>query len=280
MSEGTPRIFALFGNPVGHSLSPLMHNAAYRDMKINALYVAFCVSNLEEAIKGIRGMNISGVSVSVPFKSEVLKYLDTMDESVRRIGAANTIVNNGGRLEGYNTDWIGFVRDLKEFMPVRAKTFAILGAGGAARAVIFSILADGGNIVVLNRTSKNGQELAREFGCPFCPLSDIGKLNADCLVNTTSVGMAPNIGVSPLEPRDLRNFPRVVDIIYNPMKTRLLKDAQKAECHIRSGMGMFIYQGAEQIRLWTGMEPPLSSMKRVVQERLKEYERDRPDSKT
>jgi len=219
-------------------------------------------------------MNLSGVSVTVPFKSEVVKYLDDMDESVRRTGAANTIVNNGGCLEGYNTDGIGFVRDLKEFLPIKGKTFAVLGAGGAARAVIFGILAEGGNIVVLNRTIRRGQELADEFGCSFRPLSEIRRLSADCLINTTSAGMAPNIETSPLEPADLKNFTHVADIIYNPMKTKLLRNAQEAGCRIRSGVGMFVFQGAEQIRLWTGMEPPLDSMKRAVLERLGKYERD------
>jgi shikimate dehydrogenase len=268
------RVFGLFGNPVGHSLSPLMHNAAYREMRFNALYVPFCVRNLEEAVRGIGAMSLGGVSITIPFKSAVVRYLDDVEESVHRIGAANTIVNNQGRLKGYNTDWIGFVRDLKEFMPVKGKTFAVLGAGGAARAVIFGILAEGGNIVVLNRTIRKGQALADEFGCSFSPPSEIAKLSADCFINTTPVGMYPNIEDAPLEPMDLKKFAHVVDIVYNPVKTKLLKDAEAAGCRIRSGIGMFVYQAAEQIRLWTGMEPPLDSMKRVVLERLEKYERD------
>ncbi len=274
MSESKARIFGLFGNPVGHSLSPLMHNTAYGAMKIRALYVPFCVQNLEEAVNGIRTMNLSGVSVTIPFKSKALRYLDEMDESVRRIGAVNTIVNKEGRLQGHNTDWIGFVRDLKEFMFIRGNTFGIIGAGGAARAVVFGILAEGGEAVVLNRTAEKGLALAKEFGCPFRPLSAIGGLKAECIVNTTSVGMAPGVGNSPLEAGALRNFPQVVDIIYNPLKTKLLEDAQKAGCRTRSGLGMFVHQGAEQIRLWTGMEPPLDFMRRVVQERLVKYDRN------
>ena len=272
MSESGPRIFGLFGNPVGHSLSPLMHNTAYGEMKIRAVYVPFCVQNLKEAVRGIRAMNISGVSVTIPFKAEVLKYLDEVDESTRRVGAANTIVNQEGRLHGHNTDWIGFMRDLREFVPIRGNTFGILGSGGAARAVIFGIRAERGNAVILNRTVEKGRALAKEFGCPFLPLSAIGELKAECLVNTTPVGMAPNEEKSPLEAGDLENFSHVVDIIYNPLETALLREAQRAGCRTRSGLGMFVHQGAEQIRIWTGMEPPRDSMWRVVQERLEEDE--------
>ena len=169
MFESGPRIFALFGNPVGHSLSPLMHQTAYGEMKVKAVYVPFCVLNLEDAVRGIRGMRISGVSVTIPFKSEVRKHLDELDESSDRIGAVNTIVNEGGRLRGYNTDWIGFVRDLKEFMPIRGKTFGVLGAGGAARAILFGILSEGGKPVVLNRTVAKGRPWQRNSGAPFYP---------------------------------------------------------------------------------------------------------------
>jgi shikimate dehydrogenase len=268
------KIFALFGNPVGHSLSPLMHNAAYKEMKINAAYVPFCVHNLEDAVKGIRGMNISGVSVTIPFKSEMLRYVDELDESSSRIGAVNTVVNQEGRLRGHNTDWIGFVKDMKEFMPIRGKTFGVLGAGGAARAIIFGIMSEGGNPVVLNRTAEKGRSLAKELVCPFLPWQEIGDLKAACLVNTTPVGMAPYQEASLLEPRVLRNFSNIVDIIYNPLETKLLKDARNAGCRTKSGLGMFVHQGAEQIRLWTGIEPPLESMKRVVRDRLEEYERN------
>jgi len=272
MLDGGPMIFALFGNPVGHSLSPLMHQTAYREMKINALYVPFCVRILEEAVRGIRGMGIRGVSVTLPFKSEVLRHLDEVEESAGRIGAVNTIVNDGGRLCGYNTDWSGFVRDLKEFMPIQGKTFGVLGAGGAARAVLFGILAEGGKPVVLNRSVRKGEILAEEIGCSFLPLSEAGALDADCIINTTPVGLAPQVGNSPLEGGIPEKASRVVDIVYNPLETKLLRDARKAGCETRSGLGMFVHQGAEQIRLWTGEEPPVESMKRTVREMLKQNE--------
>jgi len=270
--ERGQRIFGLFGNPVEHSLSPLMHQAAYREMGLNALYVPFCVRQLAEAVRGIRGMGLRGVSVTLPFKAEALKHMDELEESAVRIGAVNTIVNEGGTLRGSNTDWIGFVRDLKEFMPIRGKTFGVLGAGGAARAILFGILSEGGLPVLLNRTAAKGETLAREFGCSFWPLSEIGDLKAECLVNTTSVGMAPQTAGSPLEAKVLGRFPQIVDIIYNPLETKLLKEARKAGCRTRAGLGMFVHQGAEQIRLWTDREPPVDLMRRAVRERLEKNE--------
>ena len=264
-------IFALFGNPVGHSLSPLMHNATFKRMKVDAHYVPFCVENLEDAVRGIRGLNIRGVSITIPFKTAVMAYLDAVDESSLRIGAVNTILNdNNGRLKGYNTDWVGLIRDLEESLEVRGKTFAILGAGGAARAAVFGLLKEGGIPIIVNRTIEKGQEMAREFGCPFYPLSEIEKIKADCLINTTPVGMVPDREKSPVGRESLMNFRWVMDIIYNPLKTKLLRDAKEAGCIALTGVGMFVHQGAEQIRIWTGMDPPRAFMKGIVLERLKE----------
>jgi shikimate dehydrogenase len=264
-------IFALFGNPVGHSLSPLMHNATFKKMKIDAHYVPFCVKYLEDAVRGIRGLNIQGVSITVPFKTTVMPYLDGVDESSLRIGAVNTILNdNNGKLKGYNTDWVGLVRDLEESLEIRGKTFAILGAGGAARAAVFGLLKQGGIPIIVNRTIEKGKEVAREFSCTFYPLSEIEKVKADCLINTTPVGMAPDREKSPLGRESLVNFKWVMDVIYNPLKTKLLRDAKESGCIALTGVGMFVHQGAEQIRIWTGVEPPRPFMKQIVLERLKE----------
>lgn len=273
MARNSSKIYAVFGNPVGHSLSPIMHNAAFKRMKIDAHYVPFCVKSVEDAVRGIRGLDIRGVSVTIPFKTTVMPYLDEVDESSLRIGAVNTILNDGnGRLKGFNTDWIGLNRDLEESLEIRGKTFAILGAGGAARAAVFGILKEGGIPVIFNRTTETGEEVAREFGCPFYSLSEIEKIKADCLINTTSVGMAPDIEKSPLMKESLINFRWVVDIIYNPLKTKLLREAEEAGCTVLDGVGMFIHQGAEQTKIWMGMEPPRALMRGVVLESLKEHD--------
>jgi len=271
MAGNSSEIFALLGNPVGHSLSPLMHNATFKRMNIAAQYVPFCVRNLEDAVRGIRGLDIRGVSITIPFKTAVMPWLDEVDESSLRIGAVNTILHGDkDSLKGYNTDWIGLVRDLKESLEISGKTFAILGAGGGARAAVFGIQKEGGIAIVLNRSIEKGEKMARDFGCRFYPLLEIGNIEADCLINTTPVGMSPDREKSPLARESLVNFRWVMDIIYNPVKTKLLRDAEEVGCTVLSGVGMFVHQGAEQIKIWTGVDPPRSFMRHVVLERLKE----------
>lgn len=273
-------IYALFGNPVGHSLSPLMHRTAYEAMGIEALYVPFCVRDIEAALRGIRGLDIRGVSVTLPFKTEVMAWLDSVDGAARAIGAVNTIVNRGGGLEGFNTDWSGLAEDLKECMEIEGKTFAVLGAGGAARAALYAIVREGGRPFVISRSREKGEALAGEFGCPWHPPAGSGRLDADCLINATPVGMAPAGEGMPLPDVDLSRFGWVVDLIYNPLKTKLLAEAQAAGCATRSGLGMFIHQGAQQIKLWTGLEAPRSLMREVVLEKLEADDRDKTHRKT
>lgn len=263
-TKENPQVFAVFGNPVKHSLSPLMHNAAYREMGLHAVYIPFCVKNLTEAVSGIRGLPISGVSVTIPFKTGVMDLLDEVDEDARKIGAVNTIRNDAGKLTGFNTDWTGLALSLAGVMEIAGKRFAVLGAGGAARAAVFALLKKKGNVTILNRTRDRGEKLAREFGCEFRPLVEANEIRADCLINTTSVGMAPHEGASPFGPFKPGDFRWVVDIIYNPLKTKLLADAEAAGCSILNGLDMFVLQGAEQIRLWTGKEPPEDVMRNVV----------------
>jgi shikimate dehydrogenase len=270
MKKPTTAIYALFGNPVGHSLSPLMHNAAYKEMKIDASYIPLCVEHLEDAIQRISKGEMQGASITIPFKTAVIPYLDELESSAERIGAVNTIGHNdNGGLAGYNTDWIGLVRDLEESLEIRNKTFAILGAGGTARAAVFGIQQRGGTSLIINRTPTRGEEMAQEFGCQFYPLPEIGNIRADCLINTIPLGMAPHKGKSPVEKKILINFRWVMDCIYNPLKTQLLQDAEEAGCTVFTGVGMFVHQGAEQIKIWTGMDPPREFMKRIVLEKLK-----------
>jgi len=268
MIEPQREIFALFGNPVAHSLSPVMHNTAFRKMNIHGQYIPFCVKNLEDAVRGIRGLNIRGVSVTIPFKTTVIAYLDETDDEALKVGAVNTIVNEGGRLTGHNTDWQGIILTLRNAMEIEGKTFVILGAGGTARAALFGILRGGGRPVIVNRTREKGEQLAKEWGCPFYPLEETGKITAECLVNTTSVGMAPDTDRSPIPRELLTGYRWVMDVIYNPLKTKLLRDAEDSGCTVLSGLDMFVHQGAEQLKLWTGREPPRDLMRQVVQERL------------
>jgi len=268
--ENSPRNYVLLGNPVGHSLSPLMHNAALKKMRIEENYSAFCVNDLAGAIQGMKGMNIRGASVTVPFKVAVMEYMDDIDDDALEIGAVNTIINNNGRLRGCNTDWLGLIHTLKKTMRVKNKIFVIIGAGGTARAAAYGIIREGGFPVIANRTVEKGRILSAKFNCPFYSLSAIGRIKADCLINTTSVGMYPHKDKSPVKAAALAGYKYVMDVIYNPLETKLLEDAEKQGCHIFSGLDMFMNQGAEQLRLWTGKEPPRALMKKVILERLTE----------
>ena len=264
----TPLVFAIFGNPVKQSLSPLMHNAALKKMNIDGTYVSFCVKDLGCAINGVKGMDIRGVSVTIPFKTAVIACLDEVDNDALKIGAVNTLVNNQGRLKGYNSDWVGLVQSLEDVLDINGKIFAILGAGGTARSALFGILQKGGIPVVLSRNAERGAGLAREWGCSFYPLSEARKVQADCLINTTPVGMTPETGKSPVDSAILKNFSCVMDVVYHPLRTKLLQDAESAGCATVSGLDMFVNQGAEQIRLWTDQEPPRAFMKQIVLEKL------------
>jgi shikimate dehydrogenase len=276
MTSKELKIFAVFGNPIAHSLSPLMHQAALDRMGIPARYVPFCVTDLQKAVEGIRGLNIAGVSITLPFKSSILPYLDETDEKARQMGAVNTVWNDQGVLKGYNTDWLGFVLSLKEHLDIQGKRFAVIGAGGAARAVVFGLIQEGGRPFILNRTPEKAQALAQAFGCPFFPWSQITEIEAEVLVNTTPVGMSPQGEASPFPKELLRRFPWVVDIIYNPLKTRLLREAEESGCRTIDGLGMFVHQGAEQLKIWTGMEPPRPFMGEVVRNHLLSLEEMNP----
>jgi shikimate dehydrogenase/3-dehydroquinate dehydratase type I len=263
--------YILLGNPVRQSLSPLMHNAALKEMGIDGNYSAFCVDDLGEAVRGMRGVNIRGASVTIPFKVAVMEYLDDIDGDALKIGAVNTIINNSGRLTGCNTDWRGLILTLQEEMPIKGKTFVIIGAGGTARAAAYGIMKEGGFPVIANRTLEKGKILSGKLKCPFYPLTEIGKIKADCLINTTPVGMYPK-DKSPVKALALGGYKYVMDVIYNPLKTKLLADAEKQGCHVFSGLDMFVHQGAQQIKLWTGKEPPRALMKKVILERLAKSE--------
>jgi shikimate dehydrogenase len=274
LSNSNCLIFAVFGNPIAHSLSPLMHQAAFGRMGIKAQYVPFCVKDLKSAVLGIRGLDMRGVSVTLPFKTEVMDYLDEVEKSALQIGAVNTIFNQQGVLKGTNTDWLGFVLSLREVMEIKGKRFAVLGTGGAARGILFGLTQEGGHPIILNRTISKAEELAGEFGCAFLSLSEIERVEAEVLINTTSLGMAPDTDRSPFPKEHLKRFGCVMDIIYNPLKTKLLKEAEEEGLKTVSGLGMFIHQGAEQIKTWTGFEPPRAYMQEVVLKKLIENDCD------
>ena len=265
---GETSVFCILGNPVAHSMSPPMHNTAFRRLGLNAIYVPFQVTNLDDALLGMKALGIKGASVTIPFKEDIIDLVDDLDGTARKIGAVNTLLFKTEGIYGTNTDWMGALRCLETLLPIEGHTFAVIGAGGAARAVLFGITEKGGRAIVVNRSEEKGRTLAEEFGASFVSLSQVHQLEGDCLVNTTPIGMHPKEDEIPVPQDILGRFKAVADVIYNPLKTTLLTKAEQAACRIASGFEMFVYQGVEQFELWTGLKAPVQDMKDVVYHRL------------
>jgi len=268
--SGTTRIYGIIGYPVKHSFSPRMHNAAFSALKMDARYLAFPVKpeQIQQGLEGIRVLNISGVNVTVPHKSAVIPYLDEIAPLAQKLGAVNTILNMEGRLSGTNTDISGFVRSLGDlnFSP-KNKTVAVLGAGGSARAVLAG-LADAGasRILIHNRTVARAESLVTEFSQNFpetqlsaVSLQAVQNSNLDLLVNTTTVGMQSD--ASPLNLSRCVEIKHVLDLIYSPAKTRLLKQAQELGIPALNGSGMLLYQGCDAFTFWTAIPAPETAMR-------------------
>jgi shikimate dehydrogenase len=265
---GSTALYGILGNPVGQSMSPLMHNTAFQHLGIDALYLPFEVDDLSSALIGLKALKLRGASVTHPYKEEIMGLIDDIDATAKRIGAVNTLVFGKEGIRGTNTDWVGAVRCLGTLMPIEGQTFVVLGAGGAARAVIYGVISHGGKVIVVNRSEETGKALAEEFDCPFVLLSDIQGVSGDCLVNTTPVGMYPKTEVLPVPRSVLGRYKAVADVVYNPLETLLLKEAQGAGCMVASGFDMFLYQGVDQFTTWTGKEAPVKEMRDVVYGRL------------
>ena len=266
--DARTRLFAVFGDPVAHSLSPVMHNCAFRHVGYNGVYVAMRIRDIEAAVAAVRGLSIRGVSVTVPHKTAVMAFLDRIDPMAEAIGAVNTIVNQNGRLCGYNTDAQGAMRALKEMVDPAGREVAILGAGGAARAVGFGLANEKASLVIVNRTAANGKRLAERLGADYRSPDGFKPPEGSILINTTPVGMWPHVDARPFPVERLRPDMMVMDIIYNPLQSRLLREAAEIGCRVLNGIPMFVHQGALQFKLWTGKEAPFSAMFEVVQNAL------------
>lgn len=269
MINGHTRVFGILGNPVKHSLSPVMHNRAFKALGINGVYLPFCVTNVEDAVRGIAALGIVGTSVTIPHKQTVMDFVDEIDPVARKIGAVNTLKLIPGetpRIYGCNTDWIGANRALLDKTSLREKTAVILGAGGSARAIGFGLQEEGVKISLCSRTETKGRELADELECPWLPLNKADETGADILINATSVGMAPNDGKSLVSKKGMKNYSTVMDIVYAPLETLLLQNAREAGCTTVNGLEMLLYQGVAQFELWTDAEAPVDIMRQALME--------------
>ncbi|MFC1918712.1 shikimate dehydrogenase [Chloroflexota bacterium] len=276
MVSGKTRVCGLIGDPVEHTMSPVMHNAAFKDAGIDYLYLPFRVEgeNLSKAIEGMRALNIRGLNVTIPHKVAVMQFLDELDPLAKKIGAVNTIVNDSGVLTGYNTDASGFLQALLEKgIEPDGKEAVILGAGGASRAISFALADRGARLVILNRlleldwardlAGRISQHLAGEVEALELKRENLERVldKADILVNATSVGMTPSTDETPVAADLLRPGLVVFDIVYNPLKTRLLVEAEAAGAKTISGVDMLVWQGAIAFEKWTGRKAPVELMK-------------------
>jgi len=249
---------------VSHSMGPLMHNAAFSALGYNGAYLAFRVKDIGKAVVGIKALGIKGASITIPHKVSVMDFLDGVDDTAEKIGAVNTLVNREGVLTGYNSDGLGAVKALYERTTIKDKNVVILGAGGAARAIGFAIISEEGRVTVINRTLAKGEKLAKDLGADFQPIAKLNQTACHILINTTPVGMFPDIDAMPIRKEDLDKAMVVMDVVYNPLKTRLLRTAENIGCRTIDGVSMFVYQGAFQLELWTGMKAPVDVMKKAV----------------
>jgi len=270
MITGKTSVYGIIGDPVEHSLSPGMHNAAFKELKLDNIYVPFHVKaeELEEAILGAYSLKIKGLNITIPHKTEVIKYLDYLDIAAGLIGAVNTIEFGENGAVGHNTDGIGAVKAIEEINPVKNKKVLILGAGGASRAICFQLLLSGvDNLIIANRTIEKANELRNDLVEKLEHEVTVTRLDetlqrelvdTDILINTTPIGMFPNINQKPAVNANMMHQDLVVnDIVYNPIKTGLLKEAEKAGAKSISGIKMLMYQGVEAFKIWTGIEPPV-----------------------
>ncbi len=248
-------------HPAGHTRSPAMHNAAFAALGLDAVYLAFDVAPaaLAAAIAGARGLGVRQLAISIPHKEAVIAHLDELDETARQIGAVNTVTLRGDSWVGSNTDWLGAVRAIERATPLDKRDVVVLGAGGAARAVVWGALARGARVSVLNRTPERAAKLARELGVARVgALEELRELPCDVLVNTTSVGLRAD--ASPVDASAIPPAAVVMDAVYDPPRTRLLRDAAARGARTIGGKWMLVYQAAEQLRMWSEREAPIDVM--------------------
>jgi shikimate dehydrogenase len=272
------KLFAVIGEPIAHSMSPHMHNDLFQHYSIDAHYHPLLVKrgDLKAAVLGLKAIGISGFNVTIPHKIEILKYLDEVDSLAEQIGAVNTVVNEKGKLIGYNTDGLGFLAGLKaitnDFLNHK---ILIIGAGGAARAIYYTLANSGvQSMDICNRTIEKAYRLIQE--CPYQTQSQGLTIehaesllqNYSIIIQTTNIGMAPYDNQLPLSLNHLASGSVVSDIIYNPLETAFLKEANVKQAIIQNGIDMFVHQGALAFQYWTGLSPDINRMKQNVLQQL------------
>ena len=275
--SGKTKICAVIGDPIEHTLSPIMHNAAFDYLGLDFAFLAFNVKaeDLGNAIRGIRAFGFHGLNITMPHKNAVVDYLDELDPVVKFLGSANTILNKDGALFGFNTDGVGAAKALEDNdIEISKKKVLLLGAGGAAKAIAFSLGEKVAKLVILNRTASKAKALAEALREVFSDKfvgerlsSDVLSKNladSDILINATSVGMKHNITQNIVESEWLTSRLTVMDIVYNPFETKLLKDGKAAGSNVINGLEMLIFQAAASFEIWTGFSAPVEIMRKAA----------------
>lgn len=283
--KGSTRLIALLGKPVKHSKSPYMHNQSFEILDLDFAYMAFEIEDyeIEKTIEAMKILNAKGFNITMPYKEKVMKFLDQIDEQAKIIGSVNTVLNHNGKLIGYNTDGKGFIKSIEEKnIKFKGEKIVILGSGGAARAIAIQLAFEGaGEILIVNRRREKAEIIVNTINKSISKIKARSiELNEDflkaelkdakILVNTTPVGMNDSIDKSLI--MDIESLHRdlfVADIIYNPLKTKLLSQAEKIGCKTMNGMNMLIYQGALAFKIWTGKDMPKSIIEDILKDSRK-----------
>ncbi len=280
------QLVALLGNPIAHSYSAALHNQNFQNLSLDYLYLPI-ESELEaigDIVRGIRQMNFAGFNITRPYKVEIMKHIDELDELAQIIGSVNTVKKQDGKLIGFNTDGIGFVDSLKSELGfvIQGKTFFVLGAGGAARAVAVTLAFQGaGNLLIADLYPEAAEGLAQHINesirscAQTVPYDETGVRRAiaacDCIINASGVGMHPHTDRTPIDKQWLKSGTTVCDFTYNPEKTQFLLDAEAIGCPILNGLGMFVGQAAKAFEIWTGISAPFEQMKQITNNIMSEH---------
>lgn len=264
------------GYPIKSSKSPSIHNAAYKKLGIEDQFIWLRAEvkpqHLKNFMTGVKDVDnnksfpleIRVLGVTMPLKQTIMKYLDKISKEAETIGAVNTVVNRKGKLIGYNTDWIGALKALEQKINLKGKRVAVIGAGGAARAIIYGLKMKRAEVRIFNRSLEHARKLAKEFNCKYFGLDSLEQAqNSDVIINATSIGM--NEDKSPIDKRFLKKNHIIFDVVYSPKKTRLIRDAEQKGAKIVYGYEMLLYQGVAQLELYTSMKAPVETMRKTLE---------------
>jgi len=286
--DAATQVYGVAGDPVEHSLSPIMMNAALRRESVNAVYLSLHAKSLKDLLACVRDIPIRGLSITMPYKQAIVDALENSDALTRQIGSCNTVVRSlDGKLYGFNTDVGGIVAPLEQRLHLAGARILVIGAGGVARAAAFGLKAKGAEVFITNRTPEKAQTLARQAKAKHLKRADIAKNTFDVIINATPVGMT-NGKQSPLEDKEL-NTKYVFDLVYTPAETKLIKMARAKNLQVIPGLEMFVQQGARQFEIWTGKPAPIAEMgyvvtkaleRRAAQEEAEETKAAKPAPKT